>query len=499
MTIHRAPGAGMEITRAAVALLASIAFAVTACGGDETADSSVTASAAAPTTPASTDDSVPIPATSATGAETSTSTSTSTTASTNDPSTPDDEWRGAVEAGCSDNLAQLTRIAEHDGTAEGIAARARALKAIVEQDRQADIALPASLREQLDQLSDDAVEHLDRSIALAEGGDVGGAHRAVEEGSDRFVRSATAIAIAGARCGFADPRRVENADLTVPLEMDPNQLGAGFGSIWVSEGLAGRVVRLDPASGTIQASVDVGDGPLKLQPADGRMWVRTAAAYVAIDPATNTVVATLAKADVGPAANRSWAVDGAMWICDGRRLHRYDPTTLAAVATLDLELDCNAVYATSDLVVAWSYNEDEPESGTSAAAFVDPATNSLLATVPMPVDVGGPALLPGAAFFHGYHGSIAVVVDLTTWEITATPDLGVPGGGTGQAAFDGESIYVVTSDEQDVLRVDGTTFAVTDVIEPLGANAVVVDDAGALWVARGQPYDVVQRFDVSGN
>ena len=66
----------------------------------------------------------------------------------------------------------------------------------------------------------------------------------------------TAMAIAGARCGFADPARVENADLTVPLEMDPNQISAGFGSIWVSEGLAGRVVRLDPGSGASQEYVE---------------------------------------------------------------------------------------------------------------------------------------------------------------------------------------------------------------------------------------------------
>jgi hypothetical protein len=154
------------------------------------------------------------------------------------------------------------------------------------------------------------------------------------------------------------------------------------------------------------------------------------------------------------------------------------------------------VYATKELAVAWSYNEDEGESGTSAAAFVDPASNTVLATVTLPVDVGGPALLPDAAYFHGYLGSSAVVVDLTTWTVIATPDHGVPGGGTGQAAFDGESIYFPNAAETDVLRVDGTTFEVIEILEPLAANAVAVDDTGALWVARGQPYDVVQRFDI---
>ena len=184
-----------------------------------------------------------------------------------------------------------------------------------------------------------------------------------------------------------------------------------------------------------------------------------------------------------------------MWICDGRRLHRYDPATLAAVATLDLEVDCGSVWAADDLVVAWNYNEDPGESGTSAVVFVDPGANEVLATVPMPVDVGGPAVLADSVFFPGYGGSKAVVVDRATWAATAGPDLDTTTGGSGQPALDGEAIYVGTADHQDVLRVDSPTFEVTDTIEPLGVNAVLVDD-GALWVAAGQPYDTVQRFDV---
>jgi YVTN family beta-propeller protein len=479
--------------RTTLAALATVTIALPACGGSDDAPAAAATTALATATPPSRPpttsalSTTPPPRTHATPP-------TQPTPST-DSTTPDDEWRQQVQAACDGDASLLAAIVENDGTAPGITAEARATKAVFEQDADPAIALPSELRETLDKLAVDAVEHLDNSIELAETGDLVAAQRALDEGFDRLARSATAIAMAGARCGPADPARVQNADLTIPLEMNPEQINTGFGSIWVSEGLAGRVVRLDPDTGAVQAVVDVGEAPLKLQPADGAMWVRTAAAYVAIDPTTNTVTATLAKADVGPDANRSWALDGAMWICDGRRLHRYDPTTLAVVATLDLDVDCNAVYATDELVVAWSYNEDPGESGTSAAAFVDPAANTVLATVELPVDVGGPAVLPDSAFFHGYQGSTAVVVDRATWGVIATPDLGVAGGGTGQAAFDGESIYVVNEDHQDVLVVDSATFAVTDTIEPLGVNAVAVDD-GALWVARGQPFNVVQRFDL---
>jgi hypothetical protein len=417
------------------------------------------------------------------------------------PTTPEPTtagWREEVAARCAEPAAEAVAIQPSDGSAAGIAAEATAAIAVLDGPSFESIAVPSDVQPTLDQVVEMAEEsrnHFDTSVERARAGDTAAAQRARDEGFDRLAGIGTAWAMAGAPCGFADPARVANADLTVPLAMDPNQIGAGFDSIWASEGLADRVVRLDPDTGEVQATIDVGDMPLKLQPADGSMWVRTALSYDAIDPGSNTVTATLAKADVGPSANRSWAVDGAMWICDGRRLHRYDPTSLARVVVLDLELECGSVWADDDLVVAWSYNEDDGQSGTSMAAFVDPATNTVLATVALPVDVGGPAVLPGSVFFPGYGGSTAAVVDRATWTVSATPDLGVAGGGSGQPASDGESIYVSTSDRRDVIRVDSTTFTVTDTIEPLGVNALLVDN-GALWVAAGVPSDIVQRFDL---
>ena len=108
------------------------------------------------------------------------------------------------------------------------------------------------------------------------------------------------------------------------------------------------------------------------------------AEYVAIDPETNTPVERLAKSDVGPAVDRNWVVDGAMWICDGQRLHRYDPETLQPVTTIELGIECGQPYATDELVVAWNHNDDDGESGTSAAVLVDPATNTAGPADPAP-------------------------------------------------------------------------------------------------------------------
>ena len=206
---------------------------------------------------------------------------------------------------------------------------------------------------------------------------------------------------------------------------------------------------------------------------------------------------TLAKSDVGPAANRSWAVDGAMWICDGERLHRYDPATFEPTGTvIELGIDCGQVYATDDLVVAWTFNEDEGESGTSAAVFIDPATNTVLATTPLPADTTVPIVLDDAVFFPAEKSNINPVVDRATWTVTETPDYGRTIGGS-QMAHDDQSIYVI-ADKSDVLVIDAHTYEMTDTIEPLsivgGANALTTTP-DALWVATGDT-GILQRFDI---
>jgi hypothetical protein len=409
-------------------------------------------------------------------------------------------WKEEVANTCDAFNSGREPIPDPDGTAPSIVRFVEAIQAMTASvPKLEDIEVPPDRRAAFDEILTifaAGADSLATAGAAAERGDLVAAQAALTQARDGWSRGSGLLALAGARCGEAEPARVETAALNVVVELGPHQLAAGFGSMWVTQKLGTGVVRIDPSTGEVLATIDIGDSPFKLQPADGRMWVRAIEAYVAIDPATNTVVATLPKADVGPAANRSWAVDGAMWICDGQRLHRYDPTTVHPVAVVELGIDCGQVYAADDLVVAWTYNEDEGESGASAAVFIDPATNERLASVNLPVDVGVPVVLDGKVFFAGWGGSTAVVIDRATWGAAATPDLGRPTSGS-ILATDGERIFVPThfaAGPQDVLVVDGATFTVTDTIESLGNNSVAVVD-GALWTADGH-FDVVQRRDL---
>jgi hypothetical protein len=467
-----------------------VAVALAACAGDDGDPSSdVAAAATTPpavisATPATTTEVTASPAISDQEATTTTAASATTVA-------PD--WRDQATAICDHFINAGMAIPEPDGTAQSVTTFVGAHRQIFDTSPtfSADVPLDTA---RLAELITQAGKHLAAAETAAAGGDIDGALDAIDAYNFTNVERGALYLLGGATCGV-EPSRAESAALNVPLGNGPGQLELGFGSVWVNQSLTNSVVRIDPGTGDVLATVDVGSVPFKMQPADGRMWVRTADTFVAIDPVSNTVTATLSKADVGPAANRSWAVDGALWICDGSRLHRYDPTTLQPVTVIELGLDCGQVYATSDLVVAWTYNEDDGQSGSSAAAFIDPATNETLATVSLPVDVEVPVVLDSAVFLPGNRSSTAVVVDRSSWTVTARPDMGRPTR-CSQCAFDGASIYLPTDDDGtfDVLVVDATTYEVTGTLETLGANSLDVGD-GALWVV-DDTFMVLQRFDI---
>jgi hypothetical protein len=331
---------------------------------------------------------------------------------------------------------------------------------------------------------DSALAVVDRAAA----GDL----TAARQGVDRYRFHLSGIAIlageAGATCGPAEPARVNGASINAWLDFPPITVSAGFGSIWIAENDGHRAARLDAISGEPIATIDVGDGPVIGQPADGRMWMRTDADIVGIDPQTNTVAARLPKSDVGPTATRFHALDGALWICDGPRLHRYDPTTLTRLATIELGVHCGNVTATADLVVVFPFRDETPP----VAAFVDPATNMVVGQTELPAPVFFATVQPDTVFFAGWESAQAAVVDRATWTLTSTPDLGRPTVG-GTLATDGTSIYVPAADSREVLVIDAVTFTIVDTIEPIDPWSVAVDGDGLWIVEDGGP--VAQRFD----
>jgi streptogramin lyase len=114
-------------------------------------------------------------------------------------------------------------------------------------------------------------------------------------------------------------------------------LSAGDGSLWLASTLDGEVVRLDPTTGKVLATLPV-PGVQALSEGDGALWAtaRTGMAdgsIARIDPTMNQVVGET-QLSIQPAA--ATFVDQALWIVDegGGDVARFDPTTNSISQTI---------------------------------------------------------------------------------------------------------------------------------------------------------------------
>ena len=307
------------------------------------------------------------------------------------------------------------------------------------------------------------------------------------------VQTSDADLLAGAPCADQTPARSTGAHGSTSRCSAPGNSGAGFDSVWVAKQFsvrgAARRSRHRASAGNRRRRLDTVQAATGRRPDVGPHQPTRSSPSI---PATDTVTATLAEGRRRTGrqpqlGRRRRDVD-----LRRQRLHRYDPTNVPLVTTVDLGIECGQVYATSDLVVAWTFNQDG-ESGTSAAAFIDPATNAVVAGVDLPVDVNVPIVLDDAVFFPGYGNAGAASVDRQSWTVTEH-DLGVPLGGS-QSTTDGTFIYVPTADRLGIVVIDARSDQVVDKIELLDVNSVVATAEG-LWVVDNS-FGYLQRFDLA--
>ena len=177
---------------------------------------------------------------------------------------------------------------------------------------------------------------------------------------------------------------LRGSDTLVPDETHAVAVGAG--AVWVAKG-ARQIVRINPRTGSISATIDVGAQPADVAVSDDSVWAATGAERVLrIEPRTNRVVAEAAVAGfpvsiatgpdavwVGTYPSTVWRIDpssttvagtlkvgttsgiaappASVWLADGHRVLRVDPRTnavtsrirIAAIAA-DVAADANTVY-----------------------------------------------------------------------------------------------------------------------------------------------------------
>ncbi len=261
----------------------------------------------------------------------------------------------------------------------------------------------------------------------------------------------------------ADAVWVEAHRADMPVRIDPAQnlethqltdvknhcmIVAGAGFVWTTHFLLGRVTKIDPATA---AAVDT----ISMLGACG-ISVTDAGVYVS-SPALGSVIRydpiTLEEIEELPVAGEVLATTDALWVLGGWEegegtLWQVDPATNQVVASTPLpgvtDFSVGMVFAFDSLWVA---------SRTPAVIYrIDAATNQLVATIAMDSEVGGLGAGADSMWASDFGNGAIHRIDPATNTVTSSLTTRYGNLGPPLEAFG--SLWVAALDANAVLRID---------------------------------------------
>jgi virginiamycin B lyase len=173
--------------------------------------------------------------------------------------------------------------------------------------------------------------------------------------------------------------RIRNCDL-------PKAVAASTGAIWTARGDTRSLVRIDPATGRVVATVPIDVEAWYIAASDTAVWVSDwrSNTVVRVDVATNRPVATIQNLPNGPTGIA--IAPGSVWVASSRAdvLTKIDSATNQVVASVPTDLvPLPVTYAYGSI---WVRNEFREGNGT--VQRVDPQANRVVATIPVGPEIG---------------------------------------------------------------------------------------------------------------
>ena len=221
-------------------------------------------------------------------------------------------------------------------------------------------------------------------------------------------------------------------------------VSAGLGSVWVTSDRTLR--RLDPATGAVQAMITLPELGERVLALPGALWVTApdAQAIMRIDPATRAVVATVPACDVKP--HGLTEAGGSLWVAcyvDGQVL-RIDTESNRVVDRIRLAYGVHSLAIGAGSI--WVTNR---ESGQLSR--IDMATRRVVATLRTG---SSPAVLfaLGAVWVSG--GDAVLKIDPATNRVAGRLPVGF--GDFYGLAYGSGSLWLSTIADRRVLRLDPT-------------------------------------------
>jgi virginiamycin B lyase len=247
----------------------------------------------------------------------------------------------------------------------------------------------------------------------------------------------------------------------VPTPVNATYVTVGGGAVWVSSFPSNVVLRIDPSTDAVTAMIPSGGlGPEGIAFADGYVWVANhhgapTGSIAKIDPATNAVVDVIALGAAeftgGPQALAAGA--GSLWsgIPNLDAVARIDPATDQVLTTIPVKGACGDIEATDTAV--WVAGGTGPGCSPGLRK-IDPTTNG---TVGDKINAGGPldglGLGLGSLWYGATQSDFLGRVDPLT--DTVVGQLKLPGAGDSLDTPTGYgSVWVGDSADNSLLRID---------------------------------------------
>ena len=237
--------------------------------------------------------------------------------------------------------------------------------------------------------------------------------------------------------------------VTAPGDEGLEAITSGGGALWITTTefaagdvvLPGSVLRVDPATGALLATIPTGAGAFDIAYGFGGVWIPNYydGTVQRIDPLTNTVVATIpviAAFGIAVDATSVWVVDLV------GKVSKIDPLTNTVVSSIFTQTTGADIAATTGAIWVTHFGTTTVPNGS--VSRIDPATGLVVANIP----------------------------------VTGSPnDLAIAGG----------SIWVGIYDASTVVRINAATNAVLSKVTVGAGVYTLAATAGAVWAVHNLP------------
>lgn len=264
-----------------------------------------------------------------------------------------------------------------------------------------------------------------------------------------------------------------------------NGIAASDTAIWVHNGEDGTLVRVDPISNRVMATINVGHGEGGVALGNGSVWVANPVEGTVsrVDSQSNQVVATIALT-AQDAVQAIAASPDAVWVTQFNQdaLIRIDPHTNRVVATISSQSGITGVSFGAGSV--WACNHHDPSEGL---AQLNPQTNQIQTQIAVGdkqsmacSSVVALAQTVWTTSFTNREQNITLKrIDSATKTVIAI----IPVSTAFPFHFAANEQGVWLYNDQNVYRVDPTTNRLAGMLAIQGTNGVTVA-AGSVWVCK---------------